>query len=543
VTDLLVDGNDIHDNDAFGIHMADNAGVVDISRTIVRNNRVYNNGNGTDGCRTAITSPNVCSNYGILVGDGSDILVYNNVVYGNNGGIVAYENSTNLQVYNNTVYGNRDEGIMAQYYSPAPASQPIIRNNISYGNGSYQIHDYGDTGGVTRATIDHNYTSNPSFDAGTNVFTITCPGSPACDYGVTVAAVTTDILGNARPSGAAYDAGAYEANATGSPVSITTTTLSNGTKTVALSLAISITGGTGTYASCTVSAGSLPTGLSSPAIVGSQCKFSGVLTASGSFSFSIHACDNAVSPSCDTRAYSITVDVICTPGSVTGNWTMIDCPGASSSNGTADAVSIQVDSTGANLAACAVVSDLGASAPTWGDSKTNPWTLVVTTTATFGRLQLYFSRLTTVGLSHTFIAATSGAASFAAFQCALFSGSVASPLDTSAGSTSGSTTSIQPGNLISSRAEELFIQAMQIEAVNVPSVSLSDAYTVFQRPVSDYAFGIALGYKKFDSVASGSNPTWSWSSGMGASTVAATFFSTQQPAGVVPLRMQIRRGQ
>jgi parallel beta-helix repeat protein len=537
VTDLLVDGNDIHDNDAFGIHMADNAGTVDISRTIIRNNKVYNNGNGADGCRTAITSPNVCSNYGILVGDGDDILVYNNLVYGNNGGIVVYENSTNLRVYNNTVFGNRDEGIMAEYYKAAPNTPPTIQNNISYGNGSYNIHDYGDLLGVTSAVINHNLQTNPSFDVG--AYTITCPGSPACDAGVTIAAVTTDILGNARPSGAAYDYGAYEANATGSPVSITTTTMANGVKTVAYSAPLVITGGTGTYTGCTVSAGSLPTGVS-PAIVSNQCVPAGMPSATGSFSFTLQACDNAGTPSCGTRAYSVSIAAVCTPAA-SGLWSLIECPGASSSNGTADAVSVAVDSSTADLAACAVASDLGAAAPTWSDSKANGWTLVVTTTATFGRLQLYFSRLATVGSGHTFRAATGGAASFAAFQCGLFSGSVASPLDTSIGSTAMSATTIQPGNMISARAEELFIQAMQIEAVSVTSVSLSDAYVSFGRPVSDNAFGVAIGYRTFGSVASNSNPVWSWTPAMGASSVAAAFFATQLPAGVVPLRLKIRR--
>jgi parallel beta-helix repeat protein len=533
-TDTLIDGNTLYNIGGYGI-------VAYNSRNTIRNNNV-----GTFGAYYAHTGD---SAYGINVSIGSNpsdgSLVYNNVIhdgYANSGGLLLYELSVNVGIYNNTIANNGLEGMALIDYGAAGGSNAnIIRNNIIFGNGNGQIVDYGTSiPGALPPIKDHNLETNPTFDSG--AYTITCPGSTACDTGITVAAVTVDFLRNARPSGAGYDIGAYEANATGTPVSITTTSLPNGIKTIAYSAPIVITGGTGTYTGCTVSAGSLPTGLSA-AMVGSQCVPSGMPSALGTFSFSLHVCDNAGTPSCATQAYSVTISAVCTPGPA-GNWTLIDCPGASSSNGTASPVSLAVDSTGADFAACPVVSDLGAAAPTWNDNKANTWTLLTpTTTATFGRLQFYFSHLTSVGAGHTFTANTGGAASFAAFQCLLFSGSVVSPLDSSTGSsTTSSTTSLQPGNMISTRAEELFLQALQIEAVSVTSVTLSDSYVVAQRPVSNFAFGIALGYKPFGSVASSSNPMWSWAPAMGASSVAASFFSTQQPAGVVPLRIKIRRG-
>jgi parallel beta-helix repeat protein len=468
----------------------------------------------------------------------TDILVRNNIAWDNTGdGITIYTGADGTLVYNNTAYGNSGAGIALQFY----ASAPTVKNNIVYGNtvaGSCNgIKDYGGTGSPVCA---NNLATTPSFTNATlGIFTITCPGSAACDAGVTLASVTNDILGNTRPSGSAYDIGAYEANASGTAVSITTTTLPNGTLTVGYSATIAVTGGTGTYASCTVSAGSLPTGLSA-SIVSNACQISGTPSAVNSFSFTIQACDNAGSPSCDTQAYTVSIVAVCTPGS-SGNWSLIDCPGASSSNGTADAVSVAVNSATADFAACAVASDLGAAIPTFTDSKGNSWTLIQTTTATYGRLQLYFSRLTTTGSGHTFTAATGGAASFPAFQCVLFSGSVASPLDKSNGSTVTSTTSMQPGSMTAARAEELFVQSMQVEVTSVGSVSVSDSYTVYQRPVTSYAFGIALGWRTFSATGSSSNPTWTWAPAMGASSVGATFYSTAPPTMTIPARGRVRR--
>jgi parallel beta-helix repeat protein len=276
----------------------------------------------------------------------TDILVRNNVAWDNTGdGITIYTGADGTLVYNNTAYGNSGAGIALQFY----ASAPTVKNNIVYGNtvaGSCNgIKDYGGTGSPVCA---NNLATTPSFTNATlGIFTITCPGSAACDAGVTLASVTNDILGNTRPSGSAYDIGAYEANASGTAVSITTTTLPNGTLTVGYSATIAVTGGTGTYASCTVSAGSLPTGLSA-SIVSNACQISGTPSAVNSFSFTIQACDNAGSPSCDTQAYTVSIVAVCTPGS-SGNWSLIDCPGASSSNGTADAVSVAVNSAGRGL--------------------------------------------------------------------------------------------------------------------------------------------------------------------------------------------------
>ena len=105
-SDNLFDGNDIYNNGGYGMHFYNNAGPRDVSRNIIKNNRVY--GNGTQGG----------ANYGIVVawGDGNE--VNDNAVYLNRGGILVYTGSSNAHVRNNRVYQNGPfETILVQYAS------------------------------------------------------------------------------------------------------------------------------------------------------------------------------------------------------------------------------------------------------------------------------------------------------------------------------------------------------------------------------------------------------------------------------------------
>ena len=117
--DNLIDGNDVYDNQGYGIHVYDNQGPMIVSRNTISNNTVH--GNGRHG-GTA---------YGIVVAWGDSNVVHDNTVYGNPGGILIYTNSTNANVFNNTVHDNSPlEGILIQF-----ATGTIINNNNVYGNG------------------------------------------------------------------------------------------------------------------------------------------------------------------------------------------------------------------------------------------------------------------------------------------------------------------------------------------------------------------------------------------------------------------------
>ena len=196
-SDNLFDGNDIYNNGGYGLHFYNNGGPLDVARNVIRNNRIY--GNGTHGG----------SNYGLVVAWGADNLVYNNIIFGNRGGILVYNNSERASIYNNTIYNNSGEGIAMQYY----ASAPIVKNNIVYGNAAGIV----DNGGSGTPQMSNNLTSNPRFtNASAMDFTL-LSDSPARDAGVEVPSVPTDFNGIRRPQEGAFDIGAHEYSAGAPP--------------------------------------------------------------------------------------------------------------------------------------------------------------------------------------------------------------------------------------------------------------------------------------------------------------------------------------
>lgn len=154
--------------------------------------------------------------YGIVVSWGSDDIVRNNLVINNPGGISLYSYSTRILAYNNTVYNNKPyEGIMSQYYT----TPPTISQNIVYNNGSYDIHDYGGSGGGH--ILSNNVTIDPHFtNIGTLDFTVT--GSPAQDIASCISGVSIDYRGTSRPQNGFCDAGAFETVVGGATPTFTT---------------------------------------------------------------------------------------------------------------------------------------------------------------------------------------------------------------------------------------------------------------------------------------------------------------------------------
>lgn len=203
-TDNLYDGNISYHNSGYGMQLYDNGdpNARPVSNNIVRNNILYDNGVGTMG--TA----------GLIVGFGANNQIYNNVIYGNNGGgILVYANSSNTSVYNNTIYNNGPyAGINVQYIE----GDVTIRNNILYSNAQGSIRN--DGGFIAGAIIqDHNLTANPLFvNPGAADFHLQST-SAAKDAGVTLAGVPTDIAGALRPQGTGYDIGAYEFHGSAPP--------------------------------------------------------------------------------------------------------------------------------------------------------------------------------------------------------------------------------------------------------------------------------------------------------------------------------------
>ncbi|PTL35898.1 hypothetical protein CLG94_09105 [Candidatus Methylomirabilis limnetica] len=180
----VVEHCSVHDNAGYGVHLYNEYGRRTDSN-VVRNNAVFNNGWR-----------------GILLGSGDGNIAYNNVVWGNRGGIrVSFGNPTNSKVYNNTTYNNTDYGILVETGTGA-----IAQNNIAYMNGTPEIQDT-----ATSSVIGHNLVGiDPQFvNAAAADFRLQ-PGSLAIDAGIAVSLVTTDIAGTLRPQGRGDDIGAFE---------------------------------------------------------------------------------------------------------------------------------------------------------------------------------------------------------------------------------------------------------------------------------------------------------------------------------------------
>lgn len=187
-----------------------NATLANTPGNLIENNRFENIGDVGIGQRTPVVNNtirgNVFNNVGVSIGFGGDnqnTSFYNNIVSNNKECMKFYYGySLTMKIYNNTFYnsGNGPFGCFS-HTGRADISSPgsnAVRNNIFYEvtvNGSIPAN---------------NFIGNPLFvNADQGNFKLQ-EGSPAIDTGETLSEVTTDIEGNPRPLGAAYDPGAYE---------------------------------------------------------------------------------------------------------------------------------------------------------------------------------------------------------------------------------------------------------------------------------------------------------------------------------------------
>ncbi|WNM60281.1 right-handed parallel beta-helix repeat-containing protein [Candidatus Nitrospira neomarina] len=117
----LIEGCEIYRNGAMGISIFSTSYTSE--NIVMRNNKVYNNGTlGTSGD-------------GIGVYTGKNHGIYNNLVWGNNMGIVVWGGVSNAKVLNNTVHANSVYGIWVAVNS----QNAHIKNNIASSNGSNGI--------------------------------------------------------------------------------------------------------------------------------------------------------------------------------------------------------------------------------------------------------------------------------------------------------------------------------------------------------------------------------------------------------------------
>lgn len=123
-SDNLFEGNEIHDNEGYGLHLYDDAEPMIVSRNVIRGNNIHDNGHGG----TA---------YGILVAWGDANEVYDNHVHHNPGGISVYTNASHTHVHHNMITDNTPlEGVFIQY-----ATGTVVEKNQITGN-TTAIADY-----------------------------------------------------------------------------------------------------------------------------------------------------------------------------------------------------------------------------------------------------------------------------------------------------------------------------------------------------------------------------------------------------------------
>lgn len=184
---ILIEGNTIHTIGGNGLQLY-SEGVNKPDNGIIRGNRIYN---------YAQSGPDS----GIYCSSGTGNLVYNNLLYqtGSNPFASGLAMRSGNAAYNNTVYNNGSMGIQIE------GINVTVKNNISFGNG-VNVSNQGTSGIV----LSNNLTTNPNLvDVSAQDFRL-ISGSPAINSGTAVAEVLVDFDGAPRPSGAAYDVGAYE---------------------------------------------------------------------------------------------------------------------------------------------------------------------------------------------------------------------------------------------------------------------------------------------------------------------------------------------
>jgi hypothetical protein len=214
-SDGLIEGNEIYDFPSWGIHMylyAAYQGGSFPNNNIIRNNKIHDFGFG-DPARSN----------GILVSTGNNNQVYNNIVYNGSSGIGGGLGGSDTEIYSNTVYNMSVTGIGVDN----SISRPVIKNNISYQNGT-NIDSQGPGTIMSNnlcgtAASGCTLVGNPNFvNAAAGDFHLQS-NSPAINQGADLSSVfTTDFDGNTRVL--PYDLGAYEYGGTVSPTPTPTPT-------------------------------------------------------------------------------------------------------------------------------------------------------------------------------------------------------------------------------------------------------------------------------------------------------------------------------
>jgi len=176
-SDNVIDGGSYANNNGYGIQ---NYPAGD--NTIIRNTKVFNNRGG------------------MAMMYGSNRRVYNNVVFNNTVTVGIWIGDYNSLYYSNTVYGNTGDGGIQIDQGSAQ-----VKNTISVNNSSNVQNNGG-------ASVSSSITSGSVnfVNAGAGDFHLLASATNAIGQGTVLGSpYDTDLDGNPRSQGSAYDIGAY----------------------------------------------------------------------------------------------------------------------------------------------------------------------------------------------------------------------------------------------------------------------------------------------------------------------------------------------
>lgn len=178
-------GNEIYDFTAHALQLYSGYSSTDVHDNIVRNNYIHDFG----------SDPAKSGGWAILIQDGSNNKVYNNIVanslYG--AGIALSSACVSCVAYNNTVYSAAYKGFNTQ-----GSTNAIVKNNIDRSNGASTLTGTG-TVASNNLTADPSFVSTNSADA--TFLNLSASSTNAIDQGVDV---------SLPYNGTAPDIGAFE---------------------------------------------------------------------------------------------------------------------------------------------------------------------------------------------------------------------------------------------------------------------------------------------------------------------------------------------
>jgi hypothetical protein len=205
---------------------------------------------------------------------------------------------------------------------------------------------------------------------------------------------------------------------------------------------------------------------------------------------------------------------------------------AGSAPGIDTATTSAVNTTGANLIVIQASNYAVQAAPTITDNKSNTWTALTAQAGSVVRGTLYYCLNPTVGSGHTFTITSTGG--YPSLSILAFSGvATTSAFDVQNGSTASSSTTVAPGSITPSAANELVITGVGTQSAAVSSVG--SGFTIGSTANwSASQFGSSLAYL-IQTTATAENPTWTMS---GSATLSAEIASFKAAAGGGSIKTQ-----